>query len=107
MNAPALHFAQSSRNVTAQLHGLEIGPAREQLRSSSKTGRAHARAGRQVVQILSARLPIDHKHIARVFTLELRDNLQTVRRLGRQIFQRVNRAVDLPLRQSNLELVRE
>src|SRR5439155_12263254 len=84
VNAPALHFAQSRRNVTPQLHRLEIGPVREQLRSSPKTGRADARAGRQSVQILSARLPIDHKHIARVFTLKLRDNLQTIGRLGRQ-----------------------
>lgn len=94
VNASFLYFCQPRRHVTAQLDDLEIGASIQQLRASPQAGRADARTRRQIIQTFSARMPVHHENVARVFALQQRNDLQLLGQLSRQILQRMHGAVD-------------
>jgi hypothetical protein len=69
VNAPLFDFAESCRNIAAELDDLEIRPASQQLCAPPETRCADARSRRQIVQSLGAGLPIHHENVARIFAL--------------------------------------
>jgi hypothetical protein len=107
VNAPTLHFAQAGWNVSPQLRNFQIRPPSEELGATPQARCADARSRRQIVEILGTRLSIHDENVARILALELRDYLETIHGVCRQILERVYGAIDFVFRERYLELVRE